>query len=163
MADNPSGEDRSKRASDVRHLGGEANWSRRYRANLDRLDSGDRGQVAAVVDGLSQRDRDYGLSQGGNDGCLTGPGNSFRTRLATDRPACASHGHRSRPPARAASLLPSQQTPTGPDLPASLVGPGSALGAILGALQVSPPAGHAAGCSPSPAADRDVACDLTQA
>lgn len=64
MADHPSGEDRSKRASDVSHLGGEANWSRRYRANLHRLNSGDRAQIVAVVDGLSQRDRDYGLSQG---------------------------------------------------------------------------------------------------
>ena len=64
MADHPPGGDQSKRTSDVRHLGGEAKWSRRYRANLQRLNSGDRGQIAAVVDGLSQRDRDYGLSQG---------------------------------------------------------------------------------------------------
>jgi RNA polymerase-interacting CarD/CdnL/TRCF family regulator len=64
MADHPSGEDHSKRASDVRHLGGEANWSRRYRANLHRLNSGDRSQIAALVDGLSQRHRDYGLSPG---------------------------------------------------------------------------------------------------
>jgi hypothetical protein len=64
MADDLSGEDRSRRASDVRHLGGEANWSRRYRANLGRLNSGDRGQIAAVAGGLSQRDRDYGLSPG---------------------------------------------------------------------------------------------------
>ncbi|MGH3066946.1 MAG: hypothetical protein ACRDMI_00005, partial [Streptosporangiaceae bacterium] len=64
MADHPSGEDHSKRASGARHLGGEANWSRRYRANLNRLNSGDRGEIEAVVDVLSQRDRDYGLSQG---------------------------------------------------------------------------------------------------
>jgi hypothetical protein len=43
---------------------GEANWSRRYRANLHRLNSGDRDQIATVVDGLIQRDRDHGLSQG---------------------------------------------------------------------------------------------------
>jgi hypothetical protein len=64
MADQRSGEDHSKRPSDVRHLGSEANWSRRYRANLHRMNSGDRRQIAAVVDGLSQRDRDYGLSPG---------------------------------------------------------------------------------------------------
>jgi hypothetical protein len=46
------------------HASGEANWSRRYRANLHRLNSGDRGQIAAVVNGLSERDRDHGLSQG---------------------------------------------------------------------------------------------------
>lgn len=40
------------------------NWSRRYKANVERLKSGDRQQIAVVVHGLSERDRDYGLSQG---------------------------------------------------------------------------------------------------
>jgi CarD family transcriptional regulator len=41
-----------------------ANWSRRYKANLERLASGDRDQIADVVSGLSTRERDHGLSAG---------------------------------------------------------------------------------------------------
>jgi CarD family transcriptional regulator len=41
-----------------------ADWSRRYKANLQRLASGDRDQIAEVVDGLSTWDRDHGLSAG---------------------------------------------------------------------------------------------------
>jgi CarD family transcriptional regulator len=39
-------------------------WSRRYKANLERLASGDRDQIADVVNGLSARERDHGLSAG---------------------------------------------------------------------------------------------------
>ena len=46
------------------HRGGEADWSRRYKANLERLSSGDRGMMAEVVRGLSILDRDSGLSAG---------------------------------------------------------------------------------------------------
>ena len=41
-----------------------ASWSRRYGANLARLASGDRDQIAEVVSGLTARERDYGLSAG---------------------------------------------------------------------------------------------------
>jgi CarD family transcriptional regulator len=41
-----------------------ASWSRRYRANLQRLASGDRDQIAEVVNELSARERDHGLSAG---------------------------------------------------------------------------------------------------
>jgi len=43
---------------------GPANWSRRYKANLERLHSGDRRQIAAVVRQLSARERARGISQG---------------------------------------------------------------------------------------------------
>ena len=41
-----------------------ASWSRRYRANLGRLASGDRDQIAEVVSGLSARELTHGLSTG---------------------------------------------------------------------------------------------------
>jgi hypothetical protein len=46
------------------HHGGETSWSRRYKANLERLGSGDRAKIAEVVRGLSGLDRDHGLSAG---------------------------------------------------------------------------------------------------
>ena len=46
------------------HHGGEASWSRRYKANLERLGSGDRAKIAEVARGLSGLDRDHGLSAG---------------------------------------------------------------------------------------------------
>lgn len=61
MAGYPPGDDHS---GDVSHLSGGANWTRRYRANLHRLNSGDRVQIVAVVDGLTERDRECGLSPG---------------------------------------------------------------------------------------------------
>jgi CarD family transcriptional regulator len=39
-------------------------WNRRYRANMDRIKSGDIHAVAEVVRSLSQRDREKGLSAG---------------------------------------------------------------------------------------------------
>lgn len=39
-------------------------WNRRYRANLDRIKTGDIFAVAEVVRSLSQRDREKGLSTG---------------------------------------------------------------------------------------------------
>jgi hypothetical protein len=42
----------------------EANWSRRYKANLERMRSGDRDQITEVVSGLGARERDHGLSAG---------------------------------------------------------------------------------------------------
>ncbi|ACL18459.1 CarD family transcriptional regulator [Desulfitobacterium sp. LBE] len=39
-------------------------WNRRYRANMDRIKSGDIYSVAEVVRSLSQRDREKGLSTG---------------------------------------------------------------------------------------------------
>lgn len=39
-------------------------WNRRYRANMDRIKSGDIYSIAEVVRSLSQRDRDKGLSTG---------------------------------------------------------------------------------------------------
>ena len=39
-------------------------WNRRYRANMDRMKSGDIYSVAEVVRSLSQRDREKGLSTG---------------------------------------------------------------------------------------------------
>lgn len=43
---------------------GPANWSRRYKANLERLHSGDRRQIAEVVRQLFARERAKGISQG---------------------------------------------------------------------------------------------------
>ena len=40
------------------------NWNRRYRANMDRIKSGDIYEVAAVVRNLMLRDKDKGLSTG---------------------------------------------------------------------------------------------------
>src|SRR5260370_33272982 len=40
------------------------NWSRRYKANLEKLASGDVNKVAEVVRGLWRRDRERGLSAG---------------------------------------------------------------------------------------------------
>lgn len=39
-------------------------WKRRYVANVARLRSGDREQIAEVVTALTERDKRYGLSQG---------------------------------------------------------------------------------------------------
>lgn len=39
-------------------------WNRRYRANMDRMKSGDIYSIAEVVRSLSQRDREKGLSTG---------------------------------------------------------------------------------------------------
>lgn len=41
-----------------------ANWNRRYRANLEKLKSGDIFEVAEVVRDLTLRDKDKGLSSG---------------------------------------------------------------------------------------------------
>ncbi|MDI3280751.1 MAG: CarD family transcriptional regulator [Bacillota bacterium] len=41
-----------------------SNWSRRYRANLEKIKSGDIFEVAEVVRNLSLRDREKGLSTG---------------------------------------------------------------------------------------------------
>ena len=40
------------------------NWSRRYKANLEKLASGDVNKVAEVVRDLWRRDQDRGLSAG---------------------------------------------------------------------------------------------------
>lgn len=40
------------------------NWNRRYRANMDRIKSGDIYEVAAVVRNLMLRDKEKGLSTG---------------------------------------------------------------------------------------------------
>jgi len=40
------------------------NWSKRYHENLQRLKSGDLYELARVVKGLTQRDRERGLSTG---------------------------------------------------------------------------------------------------
>ena len=42
--------------------GGESNWSRRYKANLEKLASGDLVQVVQVVRDLAERDAARGLS-----------------------------------------------------------------------------------------------------
>ncbi len=44
--------------------GGESNWSRRYKANLEKLASGDLVQVVQVVRDLAERDASRGLSAG---------------------------------------------------------------------------------------------------
>lgn len=49
------------RATDVEEAG---NWSRRYKANQERLASGDVNKVAEVVRDLWRRDQDRGLSAG---------------------------------------------------------------------------------------------------
>lgn len=41
-----------------------ANWNRRYRANLEKIKSGDIYEVAEVVRNLAHRDREKGLSTG---------------------------------------------------------------------------------------------------
>jgi hypothetical protein len=43
---------------------GPANWSRRYKENVERLGSGDRGQINTVVRQLSERERALGISPG---------------------------------------------------------------------------------------------------
>jgi CarD family transcriptional regulator len=45
--------------------GGESNWSRRYKANLGKLASGDMAQVVQVVRDLAERDASRGLSAAG--------------------------------------------------------------------------------------------------
>jgi CarD family transcriptional regulator len=42
----------------------QGNWSRRFKGNIERLQSGDIFQVAEVVRDLTVRDRDKGLSAG---------------------------------------------------------------------------------------------------
>jgi CarD family transcriptional regulator len=42
--------------------GGESNWSQRYKANLEKLASGDLVQVVQVVRDLAERDASRGLS-----------------------------------------------------------------------------------------------------
>jgi CarD family transcriptional regulator len=42
--------------------GYESNWSRRYKANLEKLASGDVAQVVQVVRDLAERDANRGLS-----------------------------------------------------------------------------------------------------
>jgi CarD family transcriptional regulator len=44
--------------------GDETNWSRRYKANLEKLGSGDLVQVVQVVRDLAERDASRGLSVG---------------------------------------------------------------------------------------------------
>lgn len=51
------------------------NWSRRYKANLEKLASGDVIKVAEVVRDLSRRDADRGLSAG-RSACSPRPGRS---------------------------------------------------------------------------------------
>lgn len=41
-----------------------SNWNKRYRENMLRIKSGDLMEVASVVKGLMQRDRERGLSTG---------------------------------------------------------------------------------------------------
>lgn len=60
---------RSEVANVMKILENESNlptlaWNRRYRANMDRIKSGDIYAVAEVVRSLSQRERDKGLSTG---------------------------------------------------------------------------------------------------
>jgi hypothetical protein len=43
---------------------GPANWSRRYKANLERLDSGDRHLIAEVVRQLAARELMTGITSG---------------------------------------------------------------------------------------------------
>ena len=49
------------RETDVEEAG---NWSRRYKANQERLTSGDQNKVAEVIRDLCRRDQDRGLSAG---------------------------------------------------------------------------------------------------
>ena len=49
------------RETDVEEAG---NWSRRYKANQERLTSGDQNKVAEVIRDLWRRDQDRGLSAG---------------------------------------------------------------------------------------------------
>jgi RNA polymerase-interacting CarD/CdnL/TRCF family regulator len=44
--------------------GGESNWSRRYKANLEKLASGDLVKIVEVVRDLAERDASRGLSAG---------------------------------------------------------------------------------------------------
>jgi len=43
---------------------GESNWSRRYKANMEKLASGDLVQVVEVVRDLAEREASRGLSAG---------------------------------------------------------------------------------------------------
>jgi hypothetical protein len=43
---------------------GAVSWSRRYRTNLERLASGDQGQIVEVVQQLADRERTVGISSG---------------------------------------------------------------------------------------------------
>ena len=44
--------------------GGESNWSRRYKANLEKLASGDLVRVVEVVRDLAEQEASRGLSAG---------------------------------------------------------------------------------------------------
>ena len=46
------------------HVEMTSNWNKRYRENMLRIKSGDVMEVASVVKGLTQRDRERGLSTG---------------------------------------------------------------------------------------------------
>src|SRR5438132_11343309 len=48
----------------AQHTEEPTNWSRRYKANLEKLASGDVNKVAEVVRDLWRRDKDCGLSEG---------------------------------------------------------------------------------------------------
>lgn len=61
------GQDGLERVFDILrapHTEEPTNWSRRYKANLEKLASGDVNKVAEVVRDLWRRDRDRGLSAG---------------------------------------------------------------------------------------------------
>ena len=61
------GQDGLERVFDVLrapHTEEPTNWSRRYKANLEKLASGDVNKVAEVVRDLWRRDKDRGLSAG---------------------------------------------------------------------------------------------------
>src|SRR5437763_12540008 len=58
------GLDRVSQALRAPHTEEPTNWSRRYKANLEKLASGDVNKVAEVVRDLWRRDRERGLSAG---------------------------------------------------------------------------------------------------
>jgi hypothetical protein len=64
----PAGQHGTIEAVDRQHFPdpelGPANWSRRYKENIERLRSGDRGRIAEVVRQLSGRERAVGISEG---------------------------------------------------------------------------------------------------
>jgi hypothetical protein len=43
---------------------GPSNWSRRYKANIERLGSGEEDQIRVVIQQLSEREKAKGISQG---------------------------------------------------------------------------------------------------
>jgi len=58
----PPGQFRDRCGANVLSGGDETNWSRRYKANLEKLASGDLAQVVQVVRDLAERDASRGLS-----------------------------------------------------------------------------------------------------